>query len=105
MGGKLSSQRSSLFLMCKEMHNTHISLYGSAVSHTRYKDNIHVCGPPGTVFRSMLLCCDALSTLYTMPEQVERYRCTLDMLKRTIRVINKGLSMIVRCKTLELLER
>ena len=40
MGGKLSSQLSLLFLMCKEMHSTHISLFGTAVFHTRYKDNI-----------------------------------------------------------------
>ena len=102
MGGKVSSQLSSLFLMCKEMHNTHISLFGSAMFHTRYKDSIYVCEPPGTVFRFMLLWCDTLSTRYTLPVQVKGYWSDMNVLESTIRVTNKGLSMTVRCKTLEL---
>ena len=105
MGGNLSSQLSSLFLMCKEMHNTHISLFRSAVFHTRYKDNIYVCGPPGTVFPFMLLWCDALSTLYAIPVQVEAYGSAMDVLESTICVTNKGLSMTVHCKTLEMSQR
>ena len=105
MGGKLSSQLSSLFLMCEEMHNTDISLVGSAVFHTRYKDNIYVCRPLATVFPFMLLWCDALSTLYTIPVQVEGYGSAMDVLESIVRVTNKGLSMTVRCKTLELSER
>ena len=105
MGGKLCSQLSSLFLMCKEMHNTHISLFGSAVFHTRYKHNIYVSGLPGTVFPFMLLWCDALSTLYTIPVQVEGYGSAMDVLESTICVTNNGVSMTVRCKTLELSER
>ena len=91
--------------MCKGMHNTHIALFGSAVFHTRYKDNIYVCGPPEIVFPFMLLWCDALSTPHTIPVQVEGHGSTMDVLESTIRVTNKGLSMTMRCKMLELSER
>ena len=50
----------------------------------------------------MLLWCDALSTLYTIPVQVEGYGSAIDVLESTIRFTNKGLSTTVRCKTLEL---
>ena len=50
MGGKLSSQLSSLSLMCKGTQNTHISLFGSAVFHMRCKDNIYLAHANCTPF-------------------------------------------------------
>ena len=101
MQGKLSSQLSSLFLMCKEMHNTRLSLFGDSVFHTRYKDNIYVCGPPGSVFPFIHEWCDTLSELYIMPVQVEGFGWKVDVLESTIYVPGTGLSMQVRCKTLD----
>ena len=101
MGGKLSSQLSSLFFMCKEMHNTRLSLFGDSVFHTRYKDNIYVCGPPGSVFPFIQEWCDSRSELYTMPVQVEGFGYQMDVLESTIYVTGNGLSMQVRCKTLD----
>ena len=101
MRGKLSSQLSSLFLMCKEMHNTRLSMFGDSVFYTRYKDNIYVCGPPGSVFPFIQEWCDSLSELYTMPVQVEGFGYQMDVLESTIYVTGNGLSMQVRCKTLD----
>ena len=80
MGGKLSSQLSSLFLMCKEMHNKRLSLFGDSVFHTSYKDNIYVCGPPGSVFPFIQEWCDSLREPYTMPVQIEGFGCQMDLL-------------------------
>ena len=53
----------------------------------------------------MLLWCDALSTLYTIPVQVEGYGSAINVSESTIHVANSGLSMTVRCNRLELSER
>ena len=63
MRGQLSSQSSSLLLMTKEMHNTHLSLYGNRVLHIGCNDNSYVYGPPGFVFPHIHQWCAALRTI------------------------------------------
>ena len=85
-------------------HNAQLSMYGNRVFQTRYKDNIYVCGPPRSVFPQIHRWCATLSALYAIPVQVEGFGDTLDVLESTLQVTQCGLSLRLKCKTLDLLQ-
>ena len=91
--------------MTKEMHNIHISLYVDGVLHSRYKDDIYVCGLPGSVPPHIYQWCATLGALSAIPVLVEKFRDVLDVLESTVLVTHCDLSMRLKCKTLDLVQR
>ena len=103
VGGKISAQLASVYVMTREMTALDVSLFGSRVLRTRYQDNIHFFGPPGSVYPHLHSWQEALSTVYAIPVTFEEAGCTVDLLEVRAPMLARGLSVTLRPKACDIL--
>ena len=103
MGGKISAQWASLYLMTREMIALDVSLFGSRVLRTRYRDNIYFFGPTGSVYPHLQSWQTTLSTVYDIPVTFKQAGSTVDLLEVRVRMLTKGLSVTLRPKACDIL--
>ena len=103
MGGKISAQLASLYLMTREMIALDVSLLGSRLLRTRYRDVIFFFGPPGSVYPNLQSWQTTLNTLYGIPVTFEQAGSTIDLLEIRVRMLTKGLSVTLCPKACDIL--
>jgi hypothetical protein len=84
IGGKISAQIASMFLMVKEIKFIKIDLHFQKVFLTRYRDNIYLIGPYLLVKSSMNNWIIFLTQIYKIPVQFEQFGSSIDILEVTI---------------------
>ena len=103
MGGKISAQLASLYLMTREMIALDVSLFGSRVLRTCYRDNIYFFGGPGSVYPHLHSRRETLSTVYDIAVTFEQAGSPVDLLEVRVRMLAKGLSVTLRPKACDIL--
>ena len=102
-GGGISAKLASLYLMTREMIALEVSLFGSRVLRTRYRDNIYFFGPSGSVYPHLHTWQDTLSAVYAIPVTFEQAGSTVDLLEVRVRMLTGGLGVTLRPKACDIL--
>mmetsp|Transcript_4530 Transcript_4530/g.8056 ORF Transcript_4530/g.8056 Transcript_4530/m.8056 type:complete len:815 (-) Transcript_4530:524-2968(-) len=86
IGGKISAQIASMYLMIREIKFLRVDLHFQKVYLTRYRDNIYLIGPYLVVKSKMPLWIDILSEIYQIPVQFEQFGSSIDILEVTVSI-------------------
>ena len=103
LGGNISAQLASLYLMVREIIALDVSLFGSRVLCTRYRDNIYFFGPPVSVYPHLRTWQDTLRAVYAIPVTFEQAGSTVDLLEVCVHMLTQGLSVTLRPKACDIL--
>ena len=101
MGGKLSAQLSSMYLMYRESLNVNKSLFGPKVLCARYKDHLYFSGPAGSVIPCLESWMKVLATAYAMPLQLGGTGGKIECLEALLDATGAALSVSLRRKVVD----
>lgn len=102
MGGPISAQLASLYLMSKEMINVNIILYSQQYILSRYRDNIYIFGDAYALAVDLEHIVTCFEGIYDMPLQVEQFDSRAEVLEVVVNLDRANLSLHLKPRTFDL---